>query len=85
MPPPPEYRITPRQAVFSSVVLDYAGPFKVKRGRCTEKRWICVFVCSATTAIRLEMVESLQTTAIFNAFNRFLCLTGFKTKHLRSD
>ena len=85
MAPLPEYRVTPRQAVFTSVSLDYAGPFEVKRGRSTEKRWICIFVCNATTAVRLEMVESLHTSAFLNAFRRFLCLTGWKTKHLRSD
>ena len=37
MAPLPEYRVTPRQAVFTSVSLDYAGPFEVKRGRSTKK------------------------------------------------
>ena len=54
MAPLPEYRITPRQAVFTSTSLDYAGPFEVKRGRSVEKRWVCVFVCNVTSAIRLE-------------------------------
>ena len=68
MAPLPEYRFTPRQAVFTSVSLNYAGPFEVKRGQNTEKRCICTFVCNATTAVRLEMVESLHTSAFLNAF-----------------
>ena len=31
----PEYRITPRRAVFTSISILYAGPFEVKRGRST--------------------------------------------------
>ena len=76
MAPLPEFRITPRQAVFTSISIDYAAPFEVKRGRSTAKRWICVFVCNATSAIRLEVVESLETSAFLNAFHRFECLSG---------
>ena len=85
MAPLPEYRITPRQPVFSSVSIDYAGPYDVKRGRSTEKRWICLFVCNATSAVRVELVESLETTAFLNALRRFLCMTGNKTRHIRCD
>ena len=83
MAPLPEYRV--RHAVFTCVLLDYGGPFDVKRGRSTVKRWICIFVCNATTAVRLKMVKSLHTSAFLNTFRRFLRLTGWKTKHLRSD
>jgi len=85
MSPLPNYRVTSRKPVFSSVSLDYAGPYEVKRGRSAEKRWMCLFVCNATTAVRIEIVESLETTAFLNALRRFLCLTGDKTRHIRSD
>ena len=81
----PEYCIKPRRAVFTSISIDYAGPFEVKRGRSTEKRWICVFMCNATSTIRLEVVESPETSAFLNAFHQFQCLSGFRTKHIRSD
>ena len=35
--------------------------------------------------MRIEVVESLETTAFRNALHRFLCLTGNKTSHIRSD
>ena len=40
MSPLPNYRVTSQQPVFSSVSIDYTGPFEVKRGRNKEKRWI---------------------------------------------
>ena len=85
MAPLPAFRVKPRQPVFSSVSIDYAGPYLVKRGRSEEKRWVCLFVCNVTTAVRVEIVESLETTAFLNALRRFLCLTGSKTRHIRSD
>ena len=85
MAPLPSFRIRPKQPVFCSTSIDYAGPYEVKRGRSIEKRWLCLFTCNATTAVRIEVVESLETTAFLNALHRFLCLTGNKTKHLRSD
>ena len=57
----------------------------MKRGRSLEKRWLCIFVCNATSAVRVEVVESLETTTFLNALRRFLCLTGDKTRHIRSD
>jgi len=33
MAPLPDYRIKPREAVFNSVAIDYAGSYEVKRGR----------------------------------------------------
>ena len=85
MAPLPGYRTKPREAVFSSVSLDYASPYEVKRERTLEKRWVCVFVCNVTSAVRIELVESLKATAFLYCLRRFLCLTGNKTHHLRSD
>ena len=85
MAPLPDYRIQPRQAVFSSVSIDYAGPYEVKRGRSVNKRWACLFVCNVTSAVRIEIVESLETIAFVAALRRFLCLTGNQTRLIRSD
>ena len=83
--PLPSFRVHPKQPVFSSISIDYAGPYEVKRGRSVEKRWLCLFTCNVTTAVRIEAVESLETTAFLNALRRFLCLTGNQTSHIRSD
>ena len=81
----PGFRVRSGKPVFNSICLDYAGPYEVKRGRSIEKRWICIFVCNSTTAVRVEVVESLTTTSFLNCFQRFLCLTAYKTEHVRSD
>jgi len=60
MAPLPQYRIAFKQPVFSSVSVDYAGPYETKRHRSAEKRWLCIFACNATSAVRVEMVESLE-------------------------
>ena len=38
MAPLPEFRVKPREAVFHSISIVYAGPYEVKRGRSLEKR-----------------------------------------------
>ena len=85
MAPLPQYRVKPRKSVFSSISIDYAGPYEVKRARSWKKRWLCIFVCNLTYAVRVEVVESLETTAFLNAFRRFLCISGNKTRHIRAD
>ena len=57
----------------------------MKRGRGTEKRWLCLFVCNATSVVRVELVESLKTTAFLNALRRFLRITGNETRHICCD
>lgn len=81
----PDFRVKARQPLFSSTSIDYAGPYEVTRGRSIEKRWLCLFVCNVTTAVRIEVVESLETAACLNALNRLMCLTGNKTHHIPCD
>ena len=81
----PEFRVKSLEAVFSSVSLDYAGPYMTKRGRSTEKSWAAIFVCNFTSAVRIELVEYMETTAFLNCLKRFLSLTGNQKKHIRCD
>ena len=81
---PPE-RIRPFRAVFECVSVDYAGPFSVSVGRRAMKRWMCVCVCMATTAVRIEVVHGLTTDSFLKAFRRFLSSTGHVTRKIRSD
>ena len=85
MAPLPAYRLKPFTHVFACTASDFAGPFSVVVGRSTVRRWLCVFVCLTTTAIRIELVADLTTSAFLNAFRRFLCSTGFRTKFMRTD
>ena len=85
MAPLPASRLKPRTHVFTYAASDLAGPFSVVVGRSTVKRWLCVFVCMVTTAVRIEVAADLSTSSFINAFRRFLCSTGFRTRFIRTD
>ena len=85
MAPLPDYRIRPREAVFTSVAINYAGPYEIKRGRSVEKCWACIFLCNVTSAVRIELIELLKTKAFLNYLKHFLSLTGNNTRHIRND
>lgn len=65
---------------FRHVGIDYAGPMSIKSwaGRCKTfyKVYVAIFVCMATKAIHLELVESLSTEAFIAAFTRFTSIRG---------
>ena len=61
---------------FSTVGLDFAGPFTLKLGHTHKPTLIhayfCVFVCLTTRACHLEMVSDLSTTAFLACLRRFV-------------
>lgn len=73
---------------FSTVGVDYAGPFLVKdrkgRGCKTFKSYICLFICFSTKALHLELVTNLSTDNFIAAFRRFVARRG-KPTHVYSD
>lgn len=83
----PAQRVT-QSATFEHTGVDYAGPFEVKlrAGRCRifEKKYVAVFVCMATKAVHLELVEDLTASAFVDTFLRFTAIRGACT-HLWSD
>ena len=85
MAPLPASRLKPRTHVFTYAASDLAGPFSVVVGGSTLKRWLCVFVCMVTTAVRIEVAVDLSTSSFINAFRRFLCSTGFRTRFIQTD
>lgn len=74
-----EERLIP-QKPFTNVSLDYCGPFQVKRyaGRCRTlvKAYVAVFICMATRAIHLEVVNDLTSEAFIDAYQRFAARRG---------
>ena len=68
---------------FTSVRIDYFGPFEVKQGKSCVKRWGCLFTCLSVRAVHIEIVLSLNTDAMINAL-RFISLRGYP-KEIRSD
>ena len=47
---------------FTNVGLDYIGPFVVIQRCKEEKAYICLFNCSVTRAVHLEVTEDLTTS-----------------------
>ena len=80
----PEDRVSPGEAPFTRVGVDYFGPFFVKRGRGREKRYGCIFTCLTMRAVHIEVAHSLDTDSFLNALQRFISRRG-KPKLIRSD
>jgi hypothetical protein len=80
----PSDRITADKPPFSSTGMDYFGPFEVKYGRKTLKRYGVIFTCSASRAIHLEVAASLTTDSCINTIRRFLARRG-PVELIRSD
>ena len=69
---------------FTYCAGDYFGPFMVKEKRKEIKRYGVIFTCMASTAILLEIANSLDTDSFLNAFRRFTSRRG-PVRQLRSD
>lgn len=80
----PQDRVLPDMPPFSTVGMDYFGPFEIKRGRTTVKRWGVIFTCLNTRAVHLEVASSLDTSSCINAIRRFICRRGTVIS-IRSD
>ena len=76
--------VRPENPPFTNVGIDYFGPFYVKRGRCRDKRYCCLFTCMAIRAIHIEIAPSLDTTSFINCLQRFAARRGMP-KSIRSD
>jgi hypothetical protein len=65
--------------IFSSVAVDLFGPLEFRdmvKKRVTGKGWGVMFVCTATTAIHIELTESYSTDSFLQALRRFVCMRG---------
>ncbi len=80
----PEDRLLPDKPPFTNVGVDYFGPFDVKRGRSTVKRYGVLFTCLTIRAVHIEVADSLDTDSCINALRRFISRRG-QVSVMRSD
>ncbi|XP_051171031.1 uncharacterized protein LOC127287922 [Leptopilina boulardi] len=83
----PENRVIQTRP-FLNTGLDYCGPFYIKekkyRNRGKIKVYACIFVCFATKAIHIEMINDLTTDAFLSGLRRFFARRGISL-NLYSD
>ena len=85
MAPLPTLRLGMSMRAFAKCCVDYAGPFVTKiTRRVSAKRYLCLFTCSATRAVHLEMAFSLSTADFLKAFSRMVATRG-KPEKVISD
>ncbi|XP_062713271.1 uncharacterized protein LOC134290217 [Aedes albopictus] len=72
----PRIRITPFLRPFTFVGIDYFGPYFVKVGRSSVKRWVALFTCLTVRAIHMELVYGLTTDSCKKAIRRFIARRG---------
>ncbi|KAI4892801.1 hypothetical protein NFI96_002487 [Prochilodus magdalenae] len=69
---------------FYSTGVDCFGPYLIKIGRRTEKRWGIIFKCLTTHGVYLDLLTSMDTDAFLMALRRFIARRG-KPHELLSD
>ncbi|XP_043063808.1 uncharacterized protein LOC122319973 [Drosophila ficusphila] len=78
MAPLPASRVQPSRP-FTTTGIDICGPFFSKsevRNRPPAKCYVAVFICFATKASHLELVEDLSTASFLAALKRFTSIRG---------
>lgn len=80
----PEDRLLPDKPPFTNTGVDYFGPFDVRHGRGTVKRYGVMFTCLTLRAVHIEVAASFDTDSRINTIRRFVCRRGQVTI-MRSD
>ncbi|XP_073334837.1 uncharacterized protein [Pagrus major] len=80
--PPSNLRL--HRPAFYSTGVDCFGPYLVKMGRRTEKRWGIVFKCLTTHGVHLDLLANMDTDSFLMALRRFIARRG-KPFELLSD
>ena len=80
----PRDRVTPSNPPFTFVGVDCFGPFMVRRGRSTVKRYGVLFTCLTIRAVHIEIAHSLDTDSFVNSLRRFIARRG-PPQEIRSD
>lgn len=83
----PSVRVTISRP-FENSGVDYCGPFyvrdRVRRNSKKYKSYVAIFICMATKAVHIELVEDLTTESFLATLKRFIARRG-KLRNLYSD
>ena len=74
----PKERVTPSRP-FSQCGIDFAGPFRIKRGEET-KIYVSMFICMSTKAVHMEIVSSLTKADCVLGLERFIARRGLPAR-----
>ena len=72
--PPARLRIF--KPPFFSTGVDCFGPYVIKVGRRSEKRWGVIFKCLTTRCVHLDLLNSIDADAFLLALRRFIARRG---------
>ena len=72
----PPARLRLFKPAFFSTGMDCFGPFQVKVGRRTEKRWGIIFKCLTTRAVHLDILNTIDADSFLMALRRFIARRG---------
>ena len=82
-PPLPDFR-TQQDHAFSSVGLDFMGPFRILDRAKAVKVYVLLLTCASTRAVHLEATRSLAVNDFMMAMDRFFSYKGVPY-HVESD
>jgi uncharacterized membrane protein len=86
MGPLPDHRVGPCP-VFQSVAVDLFSPLEyygTVNKRHIGKGWGVMFVCTATSAVHIEFMDTYSSNSFLMAMRRFTCLRDTPTR-IQSD
>ncbi len=82
MGPLPDHRVQ-MGAMFQSVAIDLFGPVEYQqhvKKRQVGKGWGVVFVCTTTSALHVEFMDTYSTDSFLLALRRFMSIRGMPTR-----
>ena len=80
----PDSRVQVDDPPFTRTGVDYFGPFEIKVGRSTRKRYGVIFTCFTSRAVHIEIAETLDMSSCIYATRRFISRRGH-VKEMYSD
>jgi len=66
-------RVVPDEPPFTRTGVDLFGPFNIKRGRSSVKRYGVIFTCLACRAVHIKMATSLENRLFYSSSASLHC------------